>query len=70
MSIPKVREWKITMHRIGNPDAAGDVYRVLAPTRRLAIMNPRSVGNYDAIRTVGAARVQVGQTALVQKESK
>jgi len=70
MSIPKVREWKITMHRIGNPDAAGDVYRVLAPTRRLAIMNLRHVGNYDAIRTVGAARVQVGQTALVQKESK
>ena len=69
MRIPKVREWKITMHRIGNPDAAGDVYRVLAPTRRLAVMNLRSVGIYDAIRNVAAFRKQIGQTALVQKES-
>jgi len=70
MGIPKVREWKITMHRIGNPGAAGDVYRVLAPTRRLAIMNLRHVGNYDAIRSAAAYRKQIGQTALVQKESK
>ncbi|MDH3350243.1 MAG: hypothetical protein OEM51_01745 [Gammaproteobacteria bacterium] len=70
MSIPKVREWKITMHRIGNPGAAGDVFRVLGPTKRLAIMNLRYTGNYEAIRSVAAYRKQVGQTALVQKESK
>jgi len=58
------------MHRIGNPDAAGDVYRVLGPTRRLAIMNLRSTGNYEAIRSAAAYRTQVGQTALVQKEGK
>jgi len=58
------------MHRIGNPGAAGDVFRVLGPTKRLAIMNLRYTGNYEAIRSVAAYRKQVGQTALVQKESK
>ena len=64
MSIPKVREWRITMHR------GGAVYSVLAPTRRLAVMNLRFEGNYEPIKSVGAIRKQVGQTALVQKESK
>ena len=63
MRIPKVREWKVTTY-------AGLVYRVLAPTRTLAVMNLRSEGIYYAVKTVGVYREQVGQTALVQKESR
>jgi hypothetical protein len=62
MGIPKVREWKLS--------TAAGIYRVLAPTRRLAVMNLRSVGIYESVFTCGKYRKQVGQTALVQKESK
>lgn len=71
MGIPKVREWRITMAMDPQPDGCVNVadpsrvYRVLAPTRNLAVMNLRSEGIYGPICSVGAYRKQVGQTALV-----
>lgn len=46
--IPKVKAWRI---RTDN-----SLYSVLAPTRKLAVLNLRSVGVYDAIQTVGVRR--------------
>lgn len=61
--IPAVREWLITL-------ADGRRFRVLAPTRRLAILNLRSCpGLWGALKTGPAvARRQVGQQELVRLE--
>jgi hypothetical protein len=61
MRIPKVREWKLS--------TAAGIFRVLAPTRRLAVLNLRHAGIYESVFTVGTYRKQVGQTAPVQKET-
>jgi len=71
MSIPKVKEWRITMAIDPQPEGCVNVadhsrvYRVLAPTRKLAVMNLRSEGIYGAVCSVGVYRKQVGQTELV-----
>lgn len=63
--IPRVREWLIS---IGN----GQKFRVLAPTKRLAILNLRE--KYSTwgfpIKSVGVARKEVGQREMVVEETK
>lgn len=63
--IPRVREWIIT---IGN----GQKFRVLAPTKQLAILNLRE--KYSTwgfpIKSVGVARKEVGQREMVVEETK
>jgi len=58
--IPKTREWKITMED-------GRVFRVLAPTRQLAILNLRAEGfnTWGPIKSVGVARKPVGTHTMV-----
>ena len=59
--IPKVREWKITLED-------GRIFRVLAPTRRLAILNLRAdPRNWGSIVSVGAYRYQSGTSQLVSR---
>lgn len=58
-AIPRVREWKITLED-------GQAYRVNAPTKRLALLNFRGHGYYDAVRSVGAIRNQIGQRETVE----
>jgi len=56
--IPAVKAWRV---RTNN-----SVYSVLAPTRKLAVMNLRAEGIYDAIRSVGVRRnVKRSQHATV-----
>jgi len=66
--IPKVREWMITMH-------SGDRFKVLAPTRKLAILNLRfesfrrdiGANGWGPIKSVGAIRNQTGTHVSVER---
>ena len=49
MMVPSVKRWKITL-------VDGRVCHVMAPTRRLAILNLRHEGEWSIIKTVGVCR--------------
>jgi hypothetical protein len=61
--IPRVREWKITVE--GGADGRRHTFCVLAPTRRLALLNLRHVGIWGPLVSIGAARNEIGQRELV-----
>ena len=65
-NIPKVKEWIV---RCEAPHYAPDVhpakYRVLAPTRLLAILNLRDAGIFDPVRSATVARKPVGTDVIV-----
>jgi len=63
-NIPTVKEWIVTL-------ATGTKLRVLAPTRRLAMLNVRFEGGAHAwqdIEKIGVVRKPVGQRELITVE--
>jgi hypothetical protein len=59
-AIPTVREWIVRTDD-------GERFRVLAPTRVLALLNFRK-HSWANIATIGAARLQTGQRTMIEKE--